>query len=573
MSFIERKKAVVHKHHAGLIGRRAELDAVKYSLKQLEARLAHQQKVKDYANLFYVYGPTGVGKTTLLQAIYEDVQKGELGYPPLAVWLDLRQIPLSKETGGASLLLALARAMVGLTAELEPYFKPLFQFWERFNKEGAMAMPPPPPPVSPSPLGGQTAAPRPNPVKNAYGTMASLQANKNQSVQSIARSINRNSTQGMQAPAVRTPAVPPPMQRDISHEIVDLFCKTVDKISASCPVIFFLDHYEAFEQHDDWFRQTLMPAFQREVIMLVAGENNLQDAWTQSFGNVAACFRLRAFSRYETELYFRHFNRLSEPVYLDAIHNLSGGMPVSVAMISSAFQNLVTRSNPAQLMKFLALPDEDYGNQIDKYIMYISVDEFANTDKNMLAGLAMMRSFDAQLFQHLSGVMNVRRTLEHFSQRYPFVSVNGQVSDFVARTLRGYFKQEHEVLYQEVNQSAYLYYLELNRNHPEASAYLFESMYFYFHIDARKAYRHLIQLISHFVEKDLDICDELCQAALDASIPKTWKEEIQRLADALGGYRKKDPKAMQVVQAAITSGQEPPMDEKQYYLNYLEAMN
>ena len=58
MSFIERKKAAVHKMHAQIQGRQAEISAVKYSLKQMQARLQQKQQVKDYANIFYFYGRT-----------------------------------------------------------------------------------------------------------------------------------------------------------------------------------------------------------------------------------------------------------------------------------------------------------------------------------------------------------------------------------------------------------------------------------------------------------------------------------------------------------------------------------
>ena len=98
MSFIERKKAAVHKMHGQVMGLHTEIASVKYSLKQIQARL-QQQKVKDYANIFYFYGMPGTGKSTLLQAVYQDCEQGELGYRPLTVWLDFYHVNTSHSQG------------------------------------------------------------------------------------------------------------------------------------------------------------------------------------------------------------------------------------------------------------------------------------------------------------------------------------------------------------------------------------------------------------------------------------------------------------------------------------------
>ncbi len=565
MSFIDRKKAVVHKHLAHLIGRRAEISAVKYAIKQMEGRLTKQQKVKDYANVFYFYGPSGVGKSAVMQAIYQDCERGEVGYNPLTVWLDFRQLPIPKATARENLIMGLAQAMIELTEELTPYFKPLFLRWQQFCKEESSPL------ASSAPAAPAAPRPRANAVQSAYGSMSQLQSGKNQSVQSIARSVTKN----MQAQAATQKGlkVPSPRQ-EIVNELTQIFAGIIDKISSSCPVVFFLDHYENFEFHESWLREQFMTAFQREVIFVIAGKDNYHQLFQYSFGNVANCMRLRPFSLFESEIYFKHFNRLQNPQIIQAAQDLTGGIAISQAMISAALQHLIARSQPSQILEFLAYPNQDYGDQLDKYIAYICLDEVPNSDKNMLATLAMMRSFDPDLFKHLSGVMNVRSTLEHFSQRYPFISATGQMSEFTARTIRGYFKQEYETIYRDVNQGAYAYYLDLNRQNPDDLHYLYESMYFYFHVDPRNAYKHLTQLISHFLHKDLDICDEICLAALDAAIPKTWKDQIQKIAESLGAFRKHDQQGAQAVLAAISGDGPPaPAQDEQFYLNYIEAMS
>lgn len=567
MSFIERKKAAIHKLHTGLIGRRPEVASVKYALKQLESRLG-KQNVKDYPNIFYFFGPNGVGKSTVLQSVLQDCEKGELGYQPLAVWLDCRELPSSEAMVKESLIIGLARAMVELTEELLPHFKPLFQVWQQYSKEEASPMAARP--TAPSPAAPQAQpAPRHNPVRNAYGTMASLPTNKNLSVKSIARNVTKN----MQAMEASQRIVPQAPTRDITRELMENFVKTVDKISTTCPVIFFIDHYELIEAQDDWFRLVFLPAFQRELVVVIAGENNLFEAYQHAFGNVAACIRLKPFSRFETAQYFRYFNRLQEPQLLEAIQDLTGGIPVSLAMVSAALQHLLNRAAIPDILDFLAFPAEDYGDQLDKYIAYIALDEFPNSDKNLLAALALMRDFEPNLFQHLSGVMNIRRTLEHLSQRYPFVTAYGQMSPFVSRTLRGYFKQEQETLYEQIYRTAYDYYAEQLRNHPEELSFLVDSMFYYFHVEPRGAYTHLINLISHFLHKNLDLCDELCLVALESAIPKNWKKEIAAMAESLGAFRKKDPKGSQVVLAAISGKNNLPPQDEQFYLNYLEMLS
>lgn len=571
MSFIERKKAGVHKQYGSLIGRRTEIAGVKYALRQLESRLTRQLKVKDYPNIFYFYGPLGVGKSSLLQAIYRDCEKGELGYAPLCVWVDCRHLAASDAIARETLLILMARTLMSLSEELIPHFQPLLQLWDRYSREDASAAAPLQAPVQPAAAPSAQPAPRANPVRSAYGTMASLQATRSNNVQAIARNV----TKSMQA-AEAAQRMPVPMMqqlnRDISGELLDLFVKIVDKISASCPVALFIDNYEVFASHDPWFRQVFLPAFQRELVVVVAGEHNLHAAFQHDFGNVACSVRLRPFTRFETELYLGQLNRIQDSVLLEAAQNLTGGLPMSLEMVSSALNQLEGRANPAQLVKFLEFPQEDYGDQLDKYIAYICLDEFPNTDKNLLAVLASLRTFDPQLFQQLSGVMNVRRTLEHLSQRYPFVQPNGAMPEFLSRTLRSYFKQEHEDLYAEISQAAYAYHANLARQHPDDPMLLLDMMYYYFHADSRSAYKHFVQLISHWLHRNLDFCDELCLAALEASIPRNWKDNVRHIASSLGAFRKKDSKGAQAVLAAIASVESAPQSEN-HYLNYIEAIS
>lgn len=571
MSFIEQKKAAVHKLHSGLIGRQAEIAAVKYALKQLESRLAKQLKVKDYANVFYFHGHRGVGKSTLLQAIYQDCERGELGYQPLSVFIDCRELPRSEASGPENLILALARGLTEITDELKPYFQPLLQAWTSYLKgEAGPGAPSPLSPAAPGPAG--PAAPRHNPVRSAYGTMASLQGTKSQNVKNIARNVTKN-MQAMEA-AHRQPPSLTPVSRDITGELLGHFSKAIDKISAACPVVFFIDHYELLEGMDDWFRNVFLAAFQRELVVVVAGESNLHDHYQYSFGKVADCIRLRPFSRFESSLYLRNFNRLQDEAILEATQNLTGGLPISMAMVSSALQHVLNRATPQQIQNFLAFPNEDYEDQIDQYIAYICLDEFAPADKNLLAVLAIMRHFEPTLFQSLSGVMNAARTLDHLAQRYPFVSPQGRMSPFAARTLRSYFKQEQGTLYDQINQDAYVYFVELANQNPQETAFVFESLYYYFHLQPQAAWQHFLQMISHYLHKDLDICDQLCLAALDASLPKSRKQDVEQIAEHLGAFRKKDSKGAQAILAILSGKSESSAaHDTQHYLNYLEAMS
>lgn len=593
MSFIERKKAGVHKQHSGLVGRHSEVAAVKYALKQMESRMKGL-KVKDYPNVFYFYGQTGSGKSTILQTVYGDCEKGELGYQPLSVWLDCRFLPRSSQTSREMLIVELARAMTALSEELVPYFKPVLSFWDKFCKGEPLpaspyaqaSAPSPMPQQQPTQLGQPGAVPpaapmpRVNNVRNAYGTMASLPTSKSGNVQQIAKSVSKNmqamqaAQRGIPAPSVGPGAGPGPSigNRDICQDMLQLFVAAVDKLSASVPVVFFIDHYELISEHDGWFRQEFLKAFQRELLVVIAGENNLHAVFHHDLGNVACCMRARPFNRYESELFLGTYHRQLDSKVLAAAQDLTGGLPVSTCFVASALQNMASRATPDKLLKFLAYPKEDYGDKLDRYIAFICMDEFSNSDKNLLAVLGIMRSFDAQLFSHLAEVVNVRRTLEHLSQRYPFISANGQLSDFVARVLRSYFKQENEAEYEALNQDAYVYYAEQAKASPNDIALLAESMFYYFHVDQRAAYKHFTQLISHYMNKNLDLCDELCLAALDATIPHAWKDKIIRIADALGALRKRDPKGTQLVQAAI-SAQETNAQDKDHYLRFLEAMS
>lgn len=583
MSFIERKKAGVHKQHSGLVGRHSEVSAIKYAASQIYNRMKGA-KVKDYPNVFYFYGPTGSGKSTILQTAYTDCEKGELGFQPINIWIDCRALPRASVLARENLMLEMARAMLSVSDELIPYFKPMLQLWDKFCKgeplppsPGAVNMPAMPQQAPGRPATPGSGAPSVsirNNVRNAYGAMASLQAQKGGNVQDIARSVSKN-LQAVDAhkaiqPNIGAPAAP--SQRDICSDLLAMFAASVDKLSASCPVIFYIDHYELIAEHDNWLRQEFLRAFQREFLLVMAGENNLHSIYHYDLGNVAACVRARPFSRFETEFMLSTFHRQLDAKAIEAAHNLTGGLPVSTCFVASALNNMATRANPAQIMKFLAYPKEDYGDKHDRYIAFICLDEFSNSDKNLLAVLGVMRSFDPQLFSHLAEVVNVRRTLEHLAQRYPFINASGQLSDFVLQTLRSYFKQENEAEYEALNQDAYVYYAEQARAKPEDMHLIVESMFYYFHVDGRAAFKHFNQLITHYMNSNLDLCDELCLAALDAGIPISWKDKIIKVADSLGALRRHDPKGTQLVQAALNAQEAAPQD-KDHYLKFLEAMS
>lgn len=592
MSFIERKKAGVHKQHSGLVGRHSEISAIKYAIKQMESRI-QGVKVKDYPNIFYFYGPAGSGKSTILQTAYADCEKGELGFQPLSAWLDCRMLPRSSQIARETLIIELAQSLVALSDELQPYFRPLLVYWDKFCR----GEPLPSSPLGPqmggpmgamgAPVAGPAGAPAPVPpagvskvnrVGSAYGSMANLQSVGSSNVDQIARSVTKN----MQAQqAAQRGIAPPPIggmgggpigNRDVCQELTFLFTQAVDKISASVPVVLFIDHYELIAEHDGWFRQDFLKGFQRELVVVIAGESNLHSVYHYDLGNVSCCVRARPFNRYEIELFLNNYHRQLDTKVVEAVQNLTGGLPVSTCFVASALMNMASRANSEKLLKFLAYPKEDYGDKHDRYIAFICLDEYNNSDKNLLAVLGVMRSFDPQLFSHLAEVVNVRRTLEHLSQRYPFVQANGQLSEFTSRVLRSYFRQENEGEFEALNQDAYVYYAEQARARPDDISLLAESMFYYFHVDSKAAYKHFSQLIAHYMDKNPDLCNEICLAALDASIPNAWRDKILKIAEALGALRKRDPKGLSLVQAALNAP-ETSGNDKDHYLRFLEVMS
>lgn len=568
MSFIERKKISAQKLFPGLVGRRAEIMAVKYALRQMEARASASLKVKDYPNLFYFYGSTGAGKTFLLKQIQQDCNHGELGFYPLCAWLSCHRIAESEAIAQESFLIELSRALLEADESLHDVLEPVFQCWQRYADAAPLTAAPAatvtPTPAAPQPTTTvlRTAAPnRPNPVRAAYGTLANLEIKKradgSQDVKALAKNIDRK-IQSFQPPSQS--AAPPPA--DHREDLQKLFAKAVDAISGSQRVVFFIDDYQVFERYDLWFRQQLLPLFQREVLFVIAGENDLHKAYVADLGNVAACIRLSPFSVFDAETYFQQQNRAIDTKLMVGAHRLAEGTPVSLALIAGAF-NAMAGKPPSAIMNFLALPDEDYGDKIHKYIAYIMMDQLSPVDQNLLGILAIMRTFDVHLFQHLAGILNVKQTLDGLAKRYPFVSTFGDMPDFVKKTLRGYLKQEQPNLYEEINQSAYHYFADRVREDPEEHALLYDALYYYLHVNPREAYKHFTHLISHFMHTHLDLCDRLCLIALEASLPKEVRERVRSMARSLGSFRKKDPTGSQFVLAEATNAEPFKKDELQ----------
>ncbi len=575
MSFIERKKAGLHKLHEGIIGRRAEIDAVKYAVRQMENRVATGLKVRDYPNLFYFYGPAGSGKTTLMKTIFEDCERGEPGFQPLSVWFDCGKIAQSEATAEESFIVELSKALIQAEPQLAPHLQPILDLWLNLSQETATPVPQTP---APQPGGAGPTTNRVNAVKSAYGSLSSIDIKKNaggrQNVKDIARSITRN-MQAMEA-AQRTP--PPPPAVNTKAEMVRRFANAMDQMNGYFRVVFFLDNYESFERSDEWFRNHFLKSFQKEVIFVVAGENNLHHTYQQEFGNVSMCLNMQPFSVFEIGELLSVQNQIQDPKVVVAAQRLTDGNPLGMMMISAALQHIVTQEKsaptpsrqsrlfalqqglesmaappPSPVLRFLEWPGDDYGDKINKYIAYIMMDALPQSDQNLLSVLAIMNHFNAELFQHLSGVMNIRRTLENLSQRYAFVSAQGEMNEFMKRTLRGYLKQEMEHMFDELMHNAYDFVAEQVRQQPEDLTLLIDAMYYYFHLDFRVAYRHYVNLISHYMHKELDFCDRLAAEMLTCSIPQEVKHKIRSMARSLGWFRKKDPNGSQFIMAEIAN--------------------
>lgn len=570
MSFLQRKISGTQKLFPGIVGLRSEVAAIKYAIKQMDARASQALKLKDYPNVFYFYGPVGSGKSTLLELAYQDCARGELGFHPLAVWFNCEHVARSEAIGPESFMVGLAKAIIEADENLARVFQPLFDRWDQYSKEEAKAsnvsFPPaggPAAPAGPQAQVLRTAAPRQNSVQNAYSAIGSINAKKrsdgSQSIKSIARSVNRN----IQAQEAQKRVVPQAPTTNIRGEIMQHFTQAVDALSRQLRVVFFLDNYEAVERQDDWFRQDFLPQFQNELIFVMAGRTDLHKVYQTQLGNVASCVRMKNFNVFDTEMYFLKHLGLRDPKTVIPSQRLADGNPLCVSILSGAIQH-VLKKTPKDLMEFLEEPDEDYGDKQNKYLIYIMMDELPKVDQNLLAVLAIMREYDMYLFQNLSGAMNVKRTLDGLSQRYGFVSGFGQMSKFMKHTIRGYVKQELPHLYEEINQAAYEYFAEMVREDPDNHELLYDSLYYYFHVDSHAAYKHYIHVISHFLHTNLDFCDRLCIEILDCSLPKEWKNSLRQIARSLGAYRKKDPAGSQPVLSAISNAEPIEQEELQF---------
>lgn len=283
----------------------------------------------------------------------------------------------------------------------------------------------------------------------------------------------------------------------------------------------------------------------------MAGENDLSKTYLADFDNLAYCIALSPFTVFDTEMYLSLYGGIADPKVVVSTHRLAAGNPLVVSLINGAFQNMKT--TPAKMMTFVEWPEEDYGDQMNKYIAYIMMDETAKGDQNLLALLAIVRKFESQLFQNLAGILNPKRTLENLAKKYTFVQDSGEMSEWVKVTLRGYAKKEMPALYQEVNQGAYEFFSERVREDPENADLLVDAMYYYFHLSPDAAYTHLIHLVSHYLSANIDICDRLCAEVLYCAIPPEMKNNIRALARSLGYYRKKDPKGSQYVLQVIST--------------------
>ena len=306
------------------------------------------------------------------------------------------------------------------------------------------------------------------------------------------------------------------------------FLQAIDMISNNRKVVLIFDNFEKIQPIFNFFFNTFLKNLRTEMIIILASEADMERELKEKYDTSLSYIYLQNFTYFEVEEYIRKNHVISEPGIIESIHELTGGSPLSLAIVSGAFQNF--KGDVFKIMKFLGAAHED--EKTLRLLNVVMLDFLPPHDKKMIILLAIIRTINFELIENIAGVFNAKNLIQSLSEKYSYIEADG-LPETLKKFTRTYAKHEAANLFEEIGRLAHDYYRNKVNEDPENREYMLDDLYYHFRINEEEAYTNLLSVLSKYVSNDVSFCEEALAMILNINISKEMKNRLIILKESL----------------------------------------
>lgn len=325
------------------------------------------------------------------------------------------------------------------------------------------------------------------------------------------------------------------------------FLQAIDIISTHKKLVLIFDSFDKVQSLSNFFFNSFLKNLRTEIIVIVVSQVDMERELKEKYDTSLMYIYLQNFTYFEVEEYIRKNHVISEPGIIESIHDLTQGAPLSLALVSGAFQNF--KGDVFKIMKFLGAASED--EKTLRFLNVIMLDFLPPHDKKMIILLAIVRSINYELIESIAGVFNAKNLVQNLSEKYSFIEAQG-LPEILKRYTRTYAKHEAANLFEEIHRLAYDYFSNKIIEEPENREYMLDNLYYSFKLQEEEGYMNLLTILSKYLSNDINFCDEALNTALNSGVSKEMKTRLGILKDSLPYVVLKDHKRMLPILEAIS---------------------
>lgn len=336
-------------------------------------------------------------------------------------------------------------------------------------------------------------------------------------------------------------------QVDYKTILFKKFLQAIDLISTHKKLVLMFDSFDKVNSLSNFFYNSFLKNLRTEIIIVVSSQVDMERELKEKYDTSLMYIYLQNFTYFEVEEYIRKNHVISEPGIIESIHDLTQGSPLSMALVSGAFQNF--KGDVFKIMKFLGAASED--EKTLRFLNVIMLDFLPPHDKKMIILLSIVRNINYELIENIAGVFNAKNLVKSLSEKYSFIEDKG-LPDVLKKYTRTYAKHEAANLFEEIHRLAYDYFNEKVLEEPENREYMLDDLYYSFKINEEEGYMTLLTILSKYLSNDINFCDEAINNALNSGVSKEMKTRLGILKDSLPYVVLKDHKRMLPILEAIS---------------------
>lgn len=606
MGFLENKK--IPDSDKRFLFRHDSITAIKYSI----SNFINSNNIY-YPNLFYIEGADGTGKTWLLSQV--ELYSKNLSSANFLIKLETKDIIYSEVTGAINFLYNLRNVIVSKNQDYEKTFEKFDNAYKSFlagtltddgvyseiridSKEEAEPVKVSfnnndddekpknqiqridPRALKTQPQVKQMAAgkplintvqPKANPLANrkegevsvaprkgtgqlntavsAYNSLHSYsekEVPKKKSGQADVRAIAKSLTNVVDS-IKKTPVRTIDFKSILFRKFLDAF----EIITESNKVILLIDEFEKIQQLQSFFFSSFLKNLKNEIIVVVAGEADMEKILKQRYDTNLGYIYISNFGYLHLEEYFKKFHVLSDPSVVEAVYELTEGIPLGLAMVGSAFQNF--KGDVFKIMKYLSIPEEEEKSL--RYINVITLDSMPQNERKVIILLSLLRNVDYDLIEHISSVFNAKSMLKTLSDKYYFLDPIKGLHETLKKYTRTYAKHEMTNLYEEIYRLSLDYFKDKITQDPDNRENIIDYIYYQIRVNEDIGYTILLGYVSQFVAVDINFCEQIIHNISGTGISKELRNKLNNLRESFPYIILKDHKRTLPVLEAIAEMQ------------------